>query len=175
MKPLLMRRLISAGLLLSAAGCGATRLPAFWVPGTYYYMSALPGVGPVTGSIVVIAEGPLSITSNVGGCEPRFETVPNRTRERDGRLLSRSFLCGLDHRVSVILGRDGGAPIEGWVSNQRTDTVTTWGQTTCREYETLENGGRICVAWNEGPKTERRIVGSTVQWHLLPDSIPPQR
>ena len=74
----------------------------------------------------------------------------------------------------MVLGRDGVPPIEGSISNQRTDTLTYFGETTCREYETVEVGERIervCVAYDQGLKTERRTTGASARWYLVPDSI----
>ena len=178
MKPLRVGAMVIASLLLAAAACGPRRPFTFWVPGIYQYRGTLPSSGDVTGTIEVVAEGPLNVTSSVGACRARIETSPRRFRERiDGELLVRSFICGTDHRISVVLGRDGTPPIEGSISNQRTDKLTTYGETTCREYQTIDSGERIeriCVAWNWGPKIETRTTGSSARWYLVADSLAPQ-
>jgi hypothetical protein len=178
MKPRAMPALIAFGLLLSAAGCSRSRPLVQWVPGVYLYRSTLPGTGDVAGHIEVTAEGPLSVTSNLGPCRAQIETTPRALRVRlDGQRIGRAFFCGTDHRFSVSLGSVGGPPIEGSVSNQRTDTLTTFGETTCREYQVVESGERverICVAWNVGPKTERRTTGASARWWLVPDSVAPR-
>jgi hypothetical protein len=151
-----------------------------WVPGTYYFRSELPGSGTVIGRIDVGAEGPDSATSNVGPCLMPIENVVNRPNPSALQLERRdrgAFVCGTEHRLSVWLGYEGGPPIRGTVSNQRTVTETTYAETTCREYQTTETGERICMAWNVGPKTERRTTGATANFYLVPDSLAlrPQR
>lgn len=76
-----------------------------------------------------------------------------------------------------MLGRYGVPPIDGSISNQRSDTLTTFGETTCREYQTVQSGERIeriCIAWNVGLKTERLTTGASARWWLVPDSLAPR-
>ena len=157
-------------LTLSTAGCAlrSSPTPAPWAPGTYHYRSNVPGAGPVAGIIEVGAEGPLSLTSSLGPCrdpEPDQYKPWHRTR---------IFVCGTDYRVNVVLGRSGGPPIEGGVSNRRTVTNTYAADTTCRKYETTATGEQICILWNQGMQTERETTGAGADFWLVPDSLAPR-
>jgi hypothetical protein len=179
MKLCRIRALIVVGFLLSTAGCGADRPLPRWRPGIYSYRSTLPGTGEVAGSIEVGANGPLSVSSSLGVCDERIETTPRRFRERqDGRLVVWTFICGTEHRFSVRLGSVSGPPIEGSISNQRTDTVFTYGEPICRLYKTIESDegtDRICVVWDTGPRMQPRTTGATARWRLVtvPFAPPP--
>jgi hypothetical protein len=166
-----VRALIVAGLLLGMAGCGSGRPLTRWRPGIYSYQSTLPGTGEVAGSIEVVDDGPISVSSNLGVCDERIETTPRGQRERlDGELVVRTFICGTEHRITVRLGRFGGPPIEGSISNQRTDTVYTYGEPICRQYKTVdseEGTDRVCAVWDSGPRMQARTTGATARWSLV--------
>ena len=167
------RPLLAVGLLLCAAGCGLRPTTyTRWVPGMYQYRSTLTGTGDVSGSIEVGSEGVVSVTSNLGPCERRFERARGLapTREEPGAWAPGAFVCGTEHQVNVWLGYRGGPPIRGEISNQRTVTETYYAETTCREYRTTDTGERICLVWNVEPKTERRTTGAAAPFYLLPDS-----
>ena len=164
MTPHRTRLLTVAGLVLSAAGCALRPppTPAPWGPGTYQYRANLTGTGPVAGSIEVGVEGPLTITSSLGPCrDPQPEQYKPWHRVR-------TFVCGTDYRINVVLGRAGGPPIEGAVSNRRTITHTYAADTTCRKYEKTPTGEQICVLWNQEFKTERETTGASADFWLVP-------
>jgi hypothetical protein len=178
MKVILTRSMMVVGLLLSTAGCGPQRPLAQWVPGTYPYRSSLPGAGEVAGSIEIGLDGLMEVTSTLGSCDPVIETVPRQQRERiDGQLTGLNFLCGTDYRFSVRLKRDGGVPpIEGSISNERTEIVRYYaGPRTCLAFELSEAGDRVCTSWSaSGWQTERRTTGATARWYVVVDSLAPQ-
>lgn len=174
MKPFRLTPLLVVGPLLGTAGCGLRQQPLErWVPGTYEYRTTLPGTGDVAGHISVGTEGVINVTSTVGPCARRLEPVrrPGPTMLELGPWDTGAFVCGTDHRVRVWLGYAGGPPIRGEVSNQRTDSLTTYGETTCREYQVTEAGERICLVWNVEPKTERRTTGATAPFWIVTDSL----
>jgi hypothetical protein len=135
------------------------------VQGTYQYRSTLPDQGLVVGSIEVGAEGPLSVTSNVGPCrDPNAHTYRRWFRER-------SFAYP-GHTVRVELGHAGQPPIGGTVSNERTTILRSYSvNTTCRTYETTPSGDETCVAWNREQITERRTTGGTGRFSVVRDSV----
>jgi hypothetical protein len=168
-----------AGLLLSTAACATSRPLTQWRPGTYHYRSALAGTGEVTGSIEIGLDGPESVSSSLGVCDEIIPTTPRQARERiDGVLGYRNFICGTEHRVSVALGREGGPPIEGSISNQRTEMVAAAGGPFCRRYETVETSeGRdqVCVLWDNRPRMEPRTTGASARWQLVSDPFAPRQ
>jgi hypothetical protein len=169
--------LIAIGLLLGTAGCASSRPLTQWRPGVYHYRTTLQGTGEVSGSIEVGLDGPESVSSSVGVCDEVMYSTPREMRARiDGVLAVRSFVCGTEHRFSVGLGREGGPPIEGVVSNQRTEMVVANGDPVCRQYKTVETEegtDRVCVVWDNGPRAQPRTTGATARWRLVADPFAP--
>ena len=164
MKTPLSHPLVFVGLLLSTSGCGLRPppRPAPWIPGTYQYQSTLPGTGSVEGSIQVGTEGPVAVTSTLGPCrDPQPELYKPWNR-------ARTFICGTDHRVNVLISGSGGPPIRGSVSNQVTVTSSYFGDsTTCERKEKTPTGEEICIAWKQELKTDRRTTGASAPFILV--------
>ena len=101
------------------------------------------------------------MTSTLGPCrDPQPEQFKPWHR-------ARTFVCGTEYRINVLLGRAGGPPIQGSVSNQQTITRTYSADTTCRQYQTTSTGERICILWNQEMKTERQSTGAGAEFWLV--------
>ena len=168
--------LIVLGLLLGTAGCGSARPLTQWRPGVYHYRTSLAGTGEVGGSIEVGVDGPEVVSSSLGVCDEVIYSTPREMRSRiDGVVAGRSFICGTEHRFTVMIGREGGPPIEGSISNQRTEMVYTTGEPVCKQYQTVETEegrDRVCIVWDNSPRPQPRTTGATARWRLVSDPAP---